>query len=62
LKDSEKEVLYALKEFGDNAAHNNIVPPSAIINLSIKIIENVLIKIYDIKEQKTIILNLRNSI
>ncbi|BDA80234.1 hypothetical protein LPTSP3_g31640 [Leptospira kobayashii] len=57
ISDSEKNVLETLKNFGDDAAHNNIIQPELILRSGIEIVESLLIKIFVFDEQKENLLN-----
>lgn len=52
ISESEKEVLVTLKDFGNDAAHKNLIQPEVILQSSIEIVESLLIKIFVFNEQK----------
>lgn len=62
INDSDKNILFELKKFGDGAAHRNEVQQESILNLSLKIIEGLLFKFYVVDEKRTLFEEQKNAL
>lgn len=61
ITEEEKEVLEILKDYGDGAAHRDETQPESILQLSLKIMESVITRLYVFTELRKELLDSQNQ-